>query len=90
MFIVTKKVAEKFPIGIDFTSKLDNGETISSCTIESSYTDGIDLTTQQINGNQVTVWIQNGTPNVPYFITFTATTSQNKIWVARIRVNVMP
>ena len=89
MFVIEKKVSEKFPIGIDFTNKLD-GENITSYEVSSTDSSAIDPNSVTLTDNTLSVWVnKDNAYRKPFFIKFHIVTNTGKEFTASCRVNVV-
>jgi len=89
MFVIEKKVSDKFPVGIDFTDRLD-GETIASYEVSSTDSSAIDPSSVALTDNILTVWVnKDNTYRKPFFIKFHIVTNTGREFTATCRVNVV-
>lgn len=83
---IVKQTAEKFPYTITYTGRLPDGATVASCAVAglnlySNATDNsvISNTVATVTTTTASVFVQAGTSDIRYKVTYTATLSDGSI-----------
>lgn len=82
-----KYMSERLDYEIDFSQRLEVGETIT----ESSWTatpDGLDITTAGTFDTKIKAWIEGGEAGIPYTVEGRAVTSGGREMAERVQLKV--
>lgn len=74
--VFTKQPGEKISVSIDYSSALDDGDSVSrveSCTVEPGLE--LDASPVLVDADRVRIWVDGGTDGIRYKITTVVTTA---------------